>query len=678
MKYKTLFVLFVFFFLLLNVQTIQVRAQPLDRLPLGKVTAQGWLKDQLTRCKAGMGGHLDELEPEMIGKPYVDRDHHSPVSPGWSGEISGTYWAGLIQLAFTLNDKELIDKVERWVHATMALQESDGYLGSYRPNENRLEDYSAWSANWCYRVLLSWYEATGDEEVLKSVHRGLLWFVENWKGEQKTSYAGPTLIESMIIVYLKTGDKRLADWCLEYLTWLDQNDIHHHGMASLQRPELQFNEDHVVAFGENLKHPALVYLANNDPNYLKATENGIRQIIDKCWQCTGAPVSNFEFQAPPASIHETEYCNFATYLNTFSWMARITQEPHYGDLMERILFNAAQGARKKDERAIEYNSAPNQFFATLESSLFHIPSFGVYAPNFRVACCPAQSVRIYPEYIRSMFLKDKNDQLYLPVYGPCRAQFQTEDGTDIIIDEETMYPFDETITLKIQASKVWNKALCLRRPDWCDTYRILLNGKEIEPKKQCQTITGDSNKINLEAKSEWLVIDNAWKNDTLQITFVMEPRVVQVKDVYFQQEPLRAIECGPLLFALKYNEKWESIPGIPLTPLPEGWSWFNVRCDGEPGYFAFSLDALQDGKSIKKIKCESTYPWDESPIKLSVPMIRVQKHAWPTRFHDQAHNMMPYGNPVKADKNAQIEFRELVPYGCTILRLTCFPVSALE
>jgi hypothetical protein len=38
----------------------------------------------------------------------------------------------------------------------MALQEEDGYLGSYRKTDNRLEDYSAWSANWCYRALLSW------------------------------------------------------------------------------------------------------------------------------------------------------------------------------------------------------------------------------------------------------------------------------------------------------------------------------------------------------------------------------------------------------------------------------------------------------------------------------------------------------------------------------------------
>jgi len=99
----------------------KVSYNQLTRLPLGSVTAEGWLKTQLERNKAGMGGHLDELEPEMIAKPYVDRNHKSKVSPGWSGEISGTYWTGLVQLAFTLNDEELKAKARKWVYASLAL-----------------------------------------------------------------------------------------------------------------------------------------------------------------------------------------------------------------------------------------------------------------------------------------------------------------------------------------------------------------------------------------------------------------------------------------------------------------------------------------------------------------------------------------------------------------------------
>ena len=294
-----------------------------------------------------MGGHLDKLEPEMIAKPYVTRDHKSKVSPGWTGEISGMYCAGLIQLAFTLDDEALKAKAEKWVRGTLSLQEEDGYLGSYRKNEDRLEDYCPWASHCCYYALLAWYDATGDEAVLDSVHRGLLWFVKNWSGDPKTPYASHALIESMMEVYFKTGDKRLYDWCLEYMVWLDSHDQYGYSMKNLQRPSLNYNQAHVVGIGQLVKHPALLYLANGKPEYLAATRNGIKQVMDKCWQCTGAPASNFEYLSPPSAHHETEYCNLTTYANTFAWMARITGEAKYGDLMERIFFNAAQGARKR-------------------------------------------------------------------------------------------------------------------------------------------------------------------------------------------------------------------------------------------------------------------------------------------------------------------------------------------
>ncbi|MEI6070236.1 MAG: beta-L-arabinofuranosidase domain-containing protein [Verrucomicrobiae bacterium] len=636
----------------------------LTRLPLGSITAQGWLKAQLERSKAGMGGHLDELEPDMIGKPYVTRDFQSKVSPGWSGEISGTYWTGLVQLAFTLNDAELKAKAEKWVRATLALQEDDGYLGSYRKTDNRHDDFCPWSANWCYRALLSWHDATGDRKVLDAVHRGLLWFVENWAGDQKTDYAAPTLTESMIIVYLKTGDERLYQWCLDYLAWLDKNDNFKHGMASFQRAELEYNDDHAVAFGEMVKHPAMVFMAGGKPEFLAATRNGIKQIMDKCWQCTGAPASNFEYLSPPSANHETEYCNFTTFLNTFSWMARITGEAKYGDLIERVLFNGAQGGRMKDERAISYNSSPNQFFASMHSCLFGCEeSFGVYAPNIQVACCPAHSVVIYPEYVRGMFLCDRDENLFLPTYGPCALEFVSHEGTKISIREETLYPFDETITLHIKTSARWRKRLMLRIPNWCKDYSVTLNGTPI------------ANKVDSHG---YLAVEQTWHDDTLAIIFQMEPNVVAVDDVYFQKEPLRAVECGPLLFAFKYPETWNSVTGTPVTPLPPDWSWHEASCvpsGGKlvpPPIYSLKLDELDGGKAITKKRSESAYPWDESPLKLLVPMHRSQTAAYPRFTKVQKTTPLPYGNPVTADPKA--ETVELVPFGCTILRMSCFTI----
>ena len=636
----------------------------LTALPLGNITAEGWLKAQLERNKAGMGGQMDELEPEMIGKPFVDRNHKSRAGhpfgrlPGWSGEFSGLYWTGLVQLAFTLDDKELKAKAGKWVKGVLALQEKDGYLGNYRKNENRMEDYSAWSANCGYRALLSWYDATGDKAVLEALHRGLLWFVKNWAGDRKTNYAGPILMDSMIAVYLRTGDKRLYQWCLDYIAWLDKHDKWHHGMASLRRPELQYGEDHPVAFGDNVKNPALIYQVNGRREYLDASRNGLKQIMSKAWQCTGAPSSNKERHSPPSADHETEYCNFESYLNTFAHMARITGSAEYGDFMERILFNAAQGARKKDERAIAYMTSPNQLLATMDSTRYGcLPSYGVYAPCHFVACCPTRSVIVYPMFVRALCMRDADENLYLPAYGPCEIRFASGTGARIDIREETAYPFSDKITLKIKTSRPWKRKLMLKIPAWCKKHRVELNGKPV-----AASPTADG----------YLPVEHQWRDDTLSIRLEMTPRVVAVRDVYFPKEPLRTIQCGPLLFSLRVPENWKPIPGKPLTPLPEGWSWYEARprakLDDLP-YYSLDLAALKNGAAIEKRYTRSAYPWDDSPLKLKVPM-RRSKQAYQLKTGKQVR--VDRSNPLACRGAA--EMVELVPYGCTILRLTCFTV----
>ena len=118
-------------------------------LPLGSITARGFLFDQLSRNKNGMGGHLDELEPEMIRDPYIGRKHvpgwDDAAQAAWGGEISGNYWTGLIELAYSLNDDELIRKAASWVDAALKNQHEDGYLGTFDPDKDDIyADYNAW------------------------------------------------------------------------------------------------------------------------------------------------------------------------------------------------------------------------------------------------------------------------------------------------------------------------------------------------------------------------------------------------------------------------------------------------------------------------------------------------------------------------------------------------------
>ena len=244
-----------------------------ETLPLGSVKAAGWLKAQLEVGKAGMGGHLDALEPDMVAKPFVDRSYDITKggctgNVGWCSEISGEYWLGLVELAYTLDDPELKAKADDWVRKTLALQEEDGYLGSYRKTDNRFEDFHPWGSRLCYRALLYYYEMTGDRKYLDAVHKGLLWFVKNWTDDKFTDYVGDTVIEQMALVAKLTGDRSLVDWCDRYAAFHDKRG----NGNTFHKQSLEVGKNHVGALATRAVLPALLWEADGKKGSLLASE----------------------------------------------------------------------------------------------------------------------------------------------------------------------------------------------------------------------------------------------------------------------------------------------------------------------------------------------------------------------------------------------------------------------
>lgn len=446
----------------------------LDRLPLGGIKATGYLKEQLERLRDGIGGHLDELEPEMIAKPYVEdwyvRVWDEDTQCGWSAEISGNYWTGLVMLAYTLRDESLIKKAEKWVDGVLATQREDGYMGTYRkPDAPIYQDFNAWGTGCGLRVLLLFYEATGREEVLEAVYRCLLWFCEAWAGDKKTIYGGVTIIEVMTWCYRFRADERLIAFCEDYYTFLSKNHPFHNALEDYLSDELPYNSCHSAGYGKFAVQPAALYDATGNPRHLEATRKAMDKVRARCMHPSGGVVSNSEYLGPPSALAETEYCTMTFFQDAYETMACATGEAVYGDYAEQIFFNAAQGARKKDERAIAYMSAPNQIFATEHSGRFH--DMQVYAPCYPTSCCPVNAVILPPDYVRSMVLKDMAGDLYFTLYGPCKVM----DG-EITVIEDTLYPFRNEVRFTVSGGEsdrcIFGFRNGARRSRWRSTERF--------------------------------------------------------------------------------------------------------------------------------------------------------------------------------------------------------------
>ncbi|MEW6062017.1 MAG: beta-L-arabinofuranosidase domain-containing protein, partial [Bacteroidota bacterium] len=142
------------------------------QLPLGSISAKGWLHEQLQRSAQGLTGHLDEIWKD------VGPDN------GWLGGKGdpwerGPYWLdGLTPLAYTLKDPALIKKVQKWVEWSLKSQRPDGYFGPQRDTARTFSENERWQAWmernkedwWPHMVMLKvmeqYYDATNDKRVL--------------------------------------------------------------------------------------------------------------------------------------------------------------------------------------------------------------------------------------------------------------------------------------------------------------------------------------------------------------------------------------------------------------------------------------------------------------------------------------------------------------------------------
>lgn len=642
----------------------------LKKYPLGAIKADGFLRDQLLRGKSGMAGNLYKLEPEMIADPFIKKSYVKAWvdgnQEGWGAEISGNFWTGYIQHAWVLDDAEMKKIATEWVDAVLKRQRPDGYLGTYcEEGADMYDDYNAWGTACGMRGLLAFYEATGRRDVLDAVHACMLWFVRNWSGDKKTCYAGPFIIETMIFTYYYTGDESLVRFSEEYLEYITEHDLFSISYKKMLTDEYHYNSNHTAGIGTTGRLPALVYTATGKQEYLDATINLFDKIRRYSTHLSGGPVSVTEYLGPVGSTTETEYCSFAFYNATYSYLSFITGAPVWGDRMEEIFYNGAQGARKKDEKAIAYLTAPNQIYATMDSSAI-FGDMQVYAPCYTTSCCPVNAVAVVPEFVRGMFLTDDADNVYVNVYGPSALDFN-----GISVRQITDYPFRNNVKIEIDSEKSFT--LNLKVPEWAKSYSISLDGKAVALKCVDGYVS---------------VPVSADKKLTAEISFSAEVKVIKVDDSDWAGKHPIAVKYGALLYAYHIPEKWEPIAGRPMTPLPDGWSWYNVNPDFEDApvrdsheqlglrkvqfTWNVALDEALTEKDFEIEECDAEgYAWEEPKIKLHTHCYKAPYLCSPY----QAKTLEPSGEYQYVTEKLPIT---LVPYGCTNLRITYFPKAKLE
>ena len=636
-----------------------LRPSQYGELPLGSIHPEGWLLQQLENQRDGLTGHLDEVYPSVVGErnAWLGGD-----GDAWE---RGPYWIdGLLPLGYILGDETLISKANKWVEAILSSGTEEGFFGPSqdRPYERGMQRDNArdwWPRMVALKILKQHYMATGDERVISFMTEYFRYQLKtlpstplgNWTfwGEQR----GGDNLEIVYWLYNITGEPFLLDLGeIIHSQTLDWTGIFHEGTQISQPWHL-----HCVNLGQGFKEPVVYWQKSGDSRNLDAPKKALATIRNTTGFPTGlwAGDEMLEFGNPNRG---SEFCTAVEMMFSLEEMLRISADPFYADHLERVAFNALPTQATDDFTARQYYQQINQIECSLDWRNFNTPHENndqVFGTLNGYACCLTNMHQGWPKLVQNLWYSTPDGGLAALVYAPSKVKAKVADGIDAVLVEDTFYPFDGTVSIKVQyedkkVKEAWFP-LTVRIPGWCNGASILLNGEPLDIKPFAGTTQ---------------TIRRKWKSgDTLTLVF---PQEVSITWWYDRSA---VVERGPLVYALKMNEIWTKKEFSPEESEEYGPSYWEVTSDS-PWNFAISERRLS-GESFKveTRAWDGKYPWntDNAPI-----VIRTEAFTLPswTRARGSASDINYH--TYQARETGPMRTIELIPYGCTTLRITEFPV----
>src|SRR5664279_712834 len=422
------------------------------KLPLGTVKPTGWLKTQLENQAAGLTGNIDDFWPDLVNSSWR----------GGNGEAweRGPYFLdGLVPLAYLLNDEKLIAKVKNWIEPILASSNETGWYG---PSINK----DRWPLAVANKVLMQYYEATADDRalnVLKKYFRYLHdsktdWADKDWRGVRamENAVTGYWLYrqtgEKWILETIESIQKNSPDWTSYYekFPWdsaavADNRilyDMSPNGLTS-----------HVVNNAMAIKYPGLWYQQSKDERFKKAVFSGIKK-YDLNHGQAGGRFSGDEHLSGKSPSQGTELCSIVEYMFSLEELYEIFGNNTLADRLELLTYNSLPGTTTPDMWSHQYDQQANQVL--VNGAKRDWTSNGDYSniyglmPNF--ACCLANMHQGWPKFAANLWMATNDNGLAAVAYSPSIVNARVGKGQDVSIREETNYPFDGKVILKITTS----------------------------------------------------------------------------------------------------------------------------------------------------------------------------------------------------------------------------------
>lgn len=320
-----------------------------------------------------------------------------------------------------------------------------------------------------------------------------------------------------------------------------------------------------------------------------------------------------------------------------------------------MTFNALPTQTTDDYNAKQYFQVANQVNIKRGVFNFSLPfdreMNNVLGMRSGYTCCLANMHQGWTKFASHLWYSTAGNGLAALTYSPNEVTAKVgKNNTPVTITEKTVYPFEEQVQFVLQTAQAVSFPLQLHIPAWCNEAVVLLNGEKLRTEKGGQVIT----------------IQRTWNNND-QLTLQLP---MPLKTSNWGRNS-RAVEKGPVVYALKLSEQWEK-----GHDEAEG-DYFSVF-PKDPWNYALVERIVQDPakhlkvKTLRPVGDDFVWNLEHAPIAITATGKKIPE--WKIT-DDVAQQPVTDRNGVyKGKVDNREEEITLVPYGCTKVRIVAFPV----
>ena len=483
------------------------------------------------------------------------------------GEHSGIFfddsdvYKALEGMAYSLinnPDPELEKKADEWIDKFAAAQQPDGYINTFYTltgldkRWTNMDKHEMYCAGHMIEAGVAYYQATGKRKLLDVCIRMTDHMMSQFGPGKRHWVPGHEEIElALVKLYQTTQEQKYLDFAY----WLLEERGHGHGpMGDEGKWNPVYYQDivpvrqltdisgHAVRCMYLYCGMADVAALKNDTGYIAAMDRLWDDVVHRNMYITGGIGSsrdNEGFTEDYDLPNLDAYCETCASVGMVLWnqrMNQLTGDSKYIDVLERSLYNGAlAGISLGGDRFFYVNP--------LESKGDHHRQ-----EWYGCACCPSQLSRFLPS-IGNYIYASSDDALWVNLYIGNTGQIRIGE-TDILLTQETDYPWDGSVKLTISTSQPLEKEIRLRIPDWCKTYDLSINGK----------------RINVPKEKGYAVIKDWKSQDVIALDMDMPVEIVAADPHVKENFDKRAIQRGPLVYCMEEIDNPVYFDQIQLSP----------------------------------------------------------------------------------------------------------------